>query len=92
MDYSGLIADVSGNTLILNVGKTGGVQVGDTIEISRAGRTILDPQTKKVLRTIVDKVGAARITEADDVSSTATILDKAEVKVGDRSSARLRGG
>lgn len=84
IDYSGLIADVSGNTLILNVGKKGGVQVGDTIEITRAGRTVLDPQTKKVLRTIVDKVGAARITEADDVSSTATILDNAAVKVGDQ--------
>jgi curli biogenesis system outer membrane secretion channel CsgG len=84
VNYAGLIADVSGNTLILNVGKKSGVQVGDTIEISRAGRTILDPQTKKVLRTIVDKVGAARITEADDVSSTATIIDKAEVKVGDQ--------
>jgi curli biogenesis system outer membrane secretion channel CsgG len=84
VDYSGLIADVSGNTLILNVGKRGGVQVGDTIEITRGGRTILDPQTKKVLRTIVDKVGTARITEADDVSSTATILDSAAVKVGDQ--------
>ena len=84
VDYSGLIADVSGNTLILNVGRKSGVQVGDTIEITRAGRTILDPQTKKVIRTIVDKVGAARVTEADDVSSTATIIDKAEVKVGDQ--------
>ena len=84
VDYSGLIADVSGNTLILNVGRRGGVQVGDTVEISRAGRTILDPQTKKVLRTIVDRVGTARITEADDGSSTATILDNAAVKVGDQ--------
>ena len=66
------------------------MQVGDTVEISRAGRTILDPQTKKVLRTIVDKVGAARITEADDASSTATILDNAAVKVEIRSSAPRR--
>jgi curli biogenesis system outer membrane secretion channel CsgG len=84
VDYSGLIADVSGNTLILNVGKRSGVSIGDTIDISRAGRTILDPQTKKVLRTITDKVGAARITEVDDVSSTATTIDNAAVKVGDQ--------
>ncbi len=83
VDYSGLIADVSGNTLILNVGKQAGVQVGDTIEIARAGRTILDPQTKKVLRTIMDKIGTARITEVDAVSSTATTTDTA-VKVGDQ--------
>ena len=60
-DYSGAVADVSGKTLILNVGKLKGVQVGDTIEISRVGRTILDPQTKEVVRTIVDKVGAAKV-------------------------------
>jgi hypothetical protein len=84
VDYSGLIADVSGNTLILNVGRKSGVQVGDIIEISRTGRQILDPQTKRVLRTLTDKVGAARITETDDGSSTATIIDKADVKVGDQ--------
>jgi hypothetical protein len=84
IDYSGLIADVSGNTLILNVGRKNGVQVGDIVEITRAGRPILDPQTKRVLRTITDKVGAARITEADDGSATATIIDKADAKVGDQ--------
>jgi len=84
VDYSGLVADVSGNTLILNVGKQKGVQVGDTIEITRAGRQILDPQTKKVLRTIVDKVGTARIIEADDASATATLNGTAAVQVGDQ--------
>jgi curli biogenesis system outer membrane secretion channel CsgG len=84
VDYSGLIADVSGNTLILNVGRARGVRVGDTVEITRAGRTITDPQTKRVLRTVMDKVGAARVTEVDDVSATATIVDKADVRVGDQ--------
>jgi curli biogenesis system outer membrane secretion channel CsgG len=83
-DYSGLVADVSDSTLIVNVGKLKGVQVGDTIEITRAGRQILDPQTKKVLRTIVDKVGTARITEADDASATATLNGTAAVQVGDQ--------
>jgi curli biogenesis system outer membrane secretion channel CsgG len=84
VDYSGLVADVSGTTLILNVGRLKGVQMGDTIEITRAGRQILDPQTKKVLRTIVDKVGTAKITEADEASATATLIGTAAVKVGDQ--------
>jgi curli biogenesis system outer membrane secretion channel CsgG len=84
IDYSGLVADVSGTTLILNVGKVKGVQVGDTVEISRAGRQILDPQTKKVLRTIVEKVGTARVTEVDDASATATLTGTAAVQVGDQ--------
>jgi curli biogenesis system outer membrane secretion channel CsgG len=84
VDYSGLVADVSGPTLILNVGRRKGVQVGDTIEISRAGRTIVDPQTKTVLRTIVDRVGTAKVIEADDTSSTATLNGTASVQVGDQ--------
>lgn len=84
VDYSGLVADVSGTTLILNVGKLRGVQVGDTIDISRAGRQILDPQTKKVIRTIVEKVGTAKVTEADDASATATLTGTAAVQVGDQ--------
>ena len=83
-EYSGLVADVSGKTLIVNVGKLKGVQVGDTIEISRAGRQILDPQTKKVLRTIVDKIGTAKVTEVDDGSATATLSGTAAVQVGDQ--------
>jgi curli biogenesis system outer membrane secretion channel CsgG len=82
--YAGLVADVSGNTLIVNVGKRHGAQVGDTIEISRPGRTILDPQTKKVLRIIVDKIATARVTEVDDASATATLSGTASVQVGDQ--------
>ena len=84
VEYSGLVADVSGKTLIVNVGKLKGVQVGDTLEISRGGRQILDPQTKKVLRTIVDQVGTAKVTEVDDGSATATLSGTAAVQVGDQ--------
>ena len=84
VDYSGLVADVSGKTLIINVGKLKGAQVGDTIEINRAGRQILDPQTKKVLRTIVDKIGTAKVTEVDNDSATATLSGTAAVQVGDQ--------
>jgi len=82
--YSGVIADVSGRSLVINVGNQKGVQVGDTIEITRPGRQILDPQTKKVLRTMVDTVATARITEVDDVSATATLNGSATVQVGDQ--------
>jgi curli biogenesis system outer membrane secretion channel CsgG len=82
--YTGLVADVSGNSLIINAGKQKGVQVGDTIAITRPGRQILDPQTKKVLRTIVEQVATAQVTEVDDASATATVKGKTDVKVGDQ--------
>jgi curli biogenesis system outer membrane secretion channel CsgG len=84
VDYTGLVADVTGNTLILNVGRLKGAQVGDTVEISRSGRTVLDPATKKVLRTFVDKIATARITEVDDSSATAMLSGAAPVQVGDQ--------
>lgn len=79
----GLVADVSGNTLILNVGRSSGVQVGDTLEISRAVRTVKDPATGKVLKTITSKVGDATVTDVDATSSTATFAGSGAAKVGD---------
>ena len=83
-EYSGVIADVSGKTLILNVGSRAGVQVGDRVEITRIVRSITDPQDKtKILRTITETVATAQITEIDDVSATAVLAGDAPVKVGD---------
>jgi Flagellar assembly protein T, C-terminal domain len=80
---NGLVADVSGNTLILNVGKKAGVKVGDKLEVSRPVRTIKDPATGKVIKSVTDKVGDATITEVDDDSATATFSGSGGAKVGD---------
>lgn len=80
---SGLVADVTGNTLILNIGAKAGVKVGDTLEITHAVRTVKDPATGKVLKTITDKVGSAKVTDVDDASATATFTGTGPVKVGD---------
>ena len=49
---SGLVADVTGNTLILNVGTKAGVKVGDHLGVFRKGKEIRDPATGKVLKTM----------------------------------------
>lgn len=82
-EFSGLVADVSGNTLILNVGRSSGVQVGDVVDISRPVRTVKDPTTGKVIKTITNKMGTATITEVDADSSTANYSGSAPAKVGD---------
>jgi len=82
LQISGLVADVSGNTLILNVGSKAGVKVGDHLGVFRQGRQIKDPATGKVLKTIVTKVGDVTITEVDDTSSTGTYTGET-AKVGD---------
>ena len=80
---SGLVADASGNTLILNVGKKAGVKVGDKLTISRQVRVVKDPATGKVIKSVEDKIGDATVTEVDDDSATATFSGSGPAKVGD---------
>jgi curli biogenesis system outer membrane secretion channel CsgG len=80
---SGVVADVSGSTLILNVGSKAGVKVGDKVDILRAVRTVKDPTTGKVLKTVTNKIGAATVTQVDQDSATATFAGTGSAKVGD---------
>lgn len=80
---SGLVADVTDNTLILNVGTRAGVKVGDKLGIFRKGKEIRDPATGKVLKTIETRLGDVTITQADDNSLTGTYVGPAPPKVGD---------
>jgi predicted NAD/FAD-binding protein len=65
------------------VGSKAGVQVGDKIEISRPVRTVKDPTTGKVLKTITSKIGQATVTEVDADSATAMLDGGAAAKIGD---------
>jgi curli biogenesis system outer membrane secretion channel CsgG len=83
VSVSGLVADVSGNTLIINVGSKTGLKVGDTLDISRQVRTVKDPATGKVLKAITDKIGSGTVTQIDQESATVTYAGTGPVKVGD---------
>jgi curli biogenesis system outer membrane secretion channel CsgG len=82
-EVSAIVADVSGKSLIINAGSKTGLKVGDTLEISRAGRTIKDPTTGKVLKTITSKIGTATVTEIDADSATLEFSGAGAPKVGD---------
>lgn len=83
LEVNGLVADVSGNTLIINVGKKAGVKVGDKLAISRQVRVVKDPATGKVIKSVEDKVGEMTVTEADNDSATGTFSGSGPAKVGD---------
>jgi curli biogenesis system outer membrane secretion channel CsgG len=83
VSVSGLVADVSGNTLIINVGSKTGLKVGDTLDISRQVRTVKDPATGKVLKAITDKIGSGTVTQIDQDSATVTFSGSRAAKVGD---------
>ncbi|MBI3683942.1 MAG: curli production assembly protein CsgG [Acidobacteria bacterium] len=79
----GLVADVNGGILIINIGSKAGVKSGDKLEVSRPGREITDPATGRVIRRITDRVGELVITEADESSATGRFSGSGEPKVGD---------
>ena len=88
VELDGLVADVSGSQLVLNIGSKAGVKVGDHLEVRRKQREITDPATGKVLRRIEDKVGQVVITEVDEQSSVGRYSGTGTAKVGDA----VRGG
>ena len=80
----GLVADASQDgTLILNVGSSAGVKVGDVLAVKRVGRKITDPATGKVLRSIEDPIGEVTITEVDASSAVGKFMGSGAPKVGD---------
>lgn len=79
----GLVADVSGNDLILNVGKNNGIRAGDRLKVSRTGKEIKDPATGKVLRRMDTPLGEVTITQVDDTSSEGAYAGAPGVRVGD---------
>jgi curli biogenesis system outer membrane secretion channel CsgG len=83
LSVDGLVADVSGNTLIINVGSRAGVKVGDKLQVSRVGREIRDPATGKVIRRVTESLGELAITEVDESSAVGKFSGAGTVKVGD---------
>ncbi len=83
VEVRGMVADVSGSNVILNVGASHGLQVGNTLKILRVGRVVKDPATGKVIKEITEEVGQIRINEVEAASSSGQIVSGSGVKVGD---------
>ena len=66
ISIEGLVADVVGNEVTINVGSGEGVRAGATYDVVRPGREITDPSTGKVLRRVTRPVGSLTIIEAGD--------------------------
>jgi curli biogenesis system outer membrane secretion channel CsgG len=79
----GLVADASGNSLVLNVGSRAGVRVGDRLQVRRKTRDIKDPATGKVLRSIESQLGEVVITEVDERSAVGDFTGATPARVGD---------
>jgi curli biogenesis system outer membrane secretion channel CsgG len=83
VQIKGLVADASGNNLIINVGSSAGVHVGDKLAVTRVSREIKDPATGKLLRTVEEPVGELSITSVDQSSAEGRFTGSGQPKVGD---------
>lgn len=71
IEVHGMVADAAPDgTLILNVGSSSGLKVGDVLNVRRKVREVRDPDTDKVIRVVEDSIGAVTITEVQASSST----------------------
>ena len=80
----GLVAEVAGNTLTLNLGKRSGLKIGDRIEILRSTAALAAPPYPAALLPIPQHLGSATVTEVADNYATATFSGPSPPQIGDR--------
>ena len=81
---NGLVADASApDSVIINVGSSAGVKVGDKLAVARKVRDVKDPATGKVLRSIENPIGTLTITSVDAGSAVGTFSGTGTPKTGD---------
>lgn len=80
---SGVVADATGGTLVLNVGSRAGLKVGDRLEVRRKVKDVKDPATGKVLRSIDNKVGEVVITDVNEGSAVGNFNGATPARAGD---------
>jgi curli biogenesis system outer membrane secretion channel CsgG len=79
----GVVADVEAGQIVLNVGASAGVKVGDTFNVLRVIKEIKDPTTGAVLRKLTTTVGVIKATDVDAGSAVCTTVSGSGFKVGD---------
>jgi curli biogenesis system outer membrane secretion channel CsgG len=81
---SGLVADAAAlDSVIINVGSSAGVKVGDKLAVARKVREVKDPATGKVLRSIENPIGTLTITSVDASSAVGAFSGTGTPKTGD---------
>jgi curli biogenesis system outer membrane secretion channel CsgG len=89
IEINGLVADVTDNQLVLNVGKNQGLKVGDVLAIEHVVKKVMDPSDPtKVLRVVSERIGTAKITSVDAGSAMADFSGVGKAQVGDAVKAK----
>jgi curli biogenesis system outer membrane secretion channel CsgG len=82
----GLVAEVEGNILTLNIGKKAGIKVGDQLEIVRKAG---DSENAGIVQRATERVGLVTVTEVAEDYAIATFSGVAHAQVGDHARGEL---
>ena len=82
-NVQGKVADVTGNVVIVNVGKVNGLIVGDSLQVERPYKTVKDPTSGKVLKELTSTIGVVTLNQVDPDSATGVIVRGTGLRVGD---------
>ncbi len=83
IEVSGAVAFVQGGQVVLNVGSSKGLKVGDQLSVERVTQEIKDPVTGKVLRQMTSKLGTIEVTDVDAGSAECKVVTGSGFKIGD---------
>jgi curli biogenesis system outer membrane secretion channel CsgG len=84
-----LVADVTGNQVVINKGGRDGFRPGMVLSVERVTKTVKDPTTGKVLRVVSQPIGRVQLVEVDATSSVGKVIagKGGGFRVGDRAKA-----
>jgi curli biogenesis system outer membrane secretion channel CsgG len=84
-----MIADVTGNQVVLNKGGRDGLRPGMVLSVERVTKTVKDPSTGKVLRVVSQPIARIQLVEVDAGSAVGKVISGkvGSIKVGDRAKA-----
>lgn len=82
--------EMANHQVVLNVGAKNGLKVGDKLTVERVSQEIKDPATGAVLRRMSSKIGTVEVSDVDEVSAVAKIVDGTGFKVGDLAKTSLQ--
>jgi curli biogenesis system outer membrane secretion channel CsgG len=83
---AGLVADVDGSDIILNIGKTANAQVGQLMVVYRVTKEVRDPDTGELLTEKRKRIGELTIIHVEEKFSRAAVMKlepTEEIRTGD---------
>ena len=79
-----IVADVDGNIITLNRGKSAGLKKGDKLTIKRQRKVIKDPETGAILKIKYSTLGKIKLTEVESSYAEGVVTEGSGFQAGDK--------